>query len=224
MLCYSRSMYVKNWLSLANIQEIFLRIVTAIYNIARNYTKLYICFTMVLICSLSKHAPSIYFAWLNVTFFPLIFFMISGILVMSQFLKSVWLKLILAASKLELQKLLPIRSDFLNVTSQLPLNEQQSNEAPAKLQFSKTTFIEPTNVQLVNTTLSMLHLLNETLCLNETPVKLKLSSFLFSKITSFFVSPEFTKSFMSSYITSSFSHTSSILSIPNERILFKPSN
>ena len=141
---------------------------------------------MILICSLSKHAPSIYLAWLNVTFFSLIFLMISGIFVMLQFLKSVWLKLILAASKLQLQKLLPIRSDFQNVTSQLPLNEQQSNEAPAKLHFSKTTFIEPTNVQLVNTTLSMLHLLKKTLCLNETPVKLKLSSFFISKDHFFF--------------------------------------
>ena len=101
------------------------------------------------------------------------------------FSKSVWSKLILDASKRELEKLHPIRSDFLKVTSHFLLKEQLLNIAPAKLHLSKTNFIEPTNLQLVNIALSILHLLNETLCLNEILVKFKLSSFLFSKIICF---------------------------------------
>ena len=184
----------------------------------RNYSKLNICLIIVLICALSKHVPLIYLAWLNMTFFILIFFMIFAIFFESQFLKSVW-------SKLELVKLHPIRYDFLKVTSQFSLMEQLLNIAAAKLHLSSTTFIEPANLQLINIALSMLHLLNETLCLNEILVKLKLSNFLFSKIISFFVSLFcLTKSLMSSCTPNSFPHTSSVLSITNERIFFKPSN
>ena len=183
-----------------------------------NYSKLYICLIIVFICSLSKHDPSIYLAWLNMTFLCLIFFIIFGIFFKSQFLKSVWSKLISDDSKLELENLHPIRTDFLKVTSQFPLKEQLLNIARAKLHPSNTT------LQVVNIALGILDLLNETLCLNEILVKFTLSSFLFSKIIYFFVSLKLTKLLLSSCTTNSFSHTSSVLSIPNERIFFKLSN
>ena len=154
-----------------------------------NYSKLYICLIIVFICSLSKHDPSIYLAWLNMTFLCLIFFTIFGIFFKSQFLKSVWSKLILDDSKLELENLHPIRTDFLKVTSQFPLKEQLLKIARAKLHPSNTT------LQVVNIALGILDLLNETLCLNEILVKFTLSSFLFSKIICFFVSLKLTNYF-----------------------------
>ena len=74
---------------------------------------------------------------------------------------------------------------LLKVTSQFSLKRQLLNIVAAKLHLSSTTFIEPTNLQLINIALSILHLLNEILCLNEILVKLKLSNFLFSKIIFF---------------------------------------